>query len=178
MYICFMATALLLDIKESKENLKKLLKKQPEHLRDRIRMLLVIKLSSEALNKNALAEKVGVNHNSIQWWRTLYRKGGLSKLLEYNRGGYKKPLITPEVHQKLKERLHNPHQAFRSYEELRSWIDEQFIPGINYHTVNKYVKRHFGTKLKVARKSHIDKDEKAVEVFKKTSRITGRRSTK
>jgi CBS domain containing-hemolysin-like protein len=40
---------------------------------------------------------------------------------------------------------------------------------INYHTVNKYVKRKFGAKLKVARKSHVNKSEEAVIEFKKKS---------
>lgn len=49
---------------------------------------------------------------------------------------------------------------------------ENFISGgINYHTVNKYVKRHFGAKLKVSRKSHIKKDLNAVESFRKNFRI-------
>jgi hypothetical protein len=41
--------------------------------------------------------------------------------------------------------------------------------GINYQTLNSYVKRHFGAKIKVARKSHINKNELAVDTFKKTS---------
>lgn len=50
-------------------------------------------------------------------------------------------------------------------------MDRQaFCSGIKYHAVNKYVKRKFGAKLKVARKSHIKKDEKQVEEFKKNSR--------
>jgi hypothetical protein len=50
------------------------------------------------------------------------------------------------------------------------WIKDNYIPsGINYQTINSYVKRHFKAKLKVTRKSHIKKDEKAVESFKKTS---------
>jgi len=32
-----------------------------------------------------------------------------------------------------------------------------------------YVKRHFGAKLKVPRKSHIRKDKEAVATFKKSS---------
>jgi len=70
----------------------------------------------------------------------------------------------------IEAKLTHPDEAFRSFEELRQWIDEHFVPGINYHMVNKYVKRKFGAKLKVARKSHVWKDKQQVEEFKKNSR--------
>jgi hypothetical protein len=41
--------------------------------------------------------------------------------------------------------------------------------GINYQTINSYVKRHFGAKIKVACKIHINKNELVVVTFKKTS---------
>ena len=71
------------------------------------------------------------------------------------------------MHQAIHRRLTSPKDAFTSYVDLINWIVENYIPnGINYHTVNKYVKRHFGAKLKVSRKSHIKKDENAVDTFK------------
>jgi transposase len=173
-----MAKAKEIDIKESVKDLKSILKKQPDHLRNRIRMLVLIKESEEPLSKNALADIVGVNHNSIQSWRKLYETGGISKLLEYKRGGYKPAMIRGKILKKVEERLNDADNAFRSYAELRQWIDDNFIPGINYHTVNKFVKRKFGAKLKVTRKSHIDKDEQAVEAFKKTSDHSKRRNRK
>lgn len=162
-----MAKAKDIYIKETVQELKSILKKQPEHLRNRVRMLMFIKESKEPLGKISLAKIIGVNHNSIQSWRSSYTTGGIKKLLEYKRGGYKPAMIRGTILKKVEERLNNPYDSFRSYEELRKWIDDNFIPGINYHTVNKFVKRKFGVKLKVARKSHIDKDVKAVEAFKK-----------
>ena len=38
---------------------------------------------------------------------------------------------------------------------------------MGYHAVNKYVKRKFGARLKVSRKSHVLKDPAAEVVFKK-----------
>lgn len=165
-----MANALNFTIKETVAELKKLLAKQPDHLRNRVRMLIVSKKSQNPLGKNVLAEKVGVNHNSIQKWRKKYVSGGVTNLLKYNRGGYKPSLINAHVHKKIEAKLTNPKEAFRSFEEMRQWIDTNFIPGINYHTVNKYIKRKFGAKLKVARKSHVNKDEQQVNEFKKNSR--------
>lgn len=171
-----MAKAKEIQINESVKELKTILKKLPDHLRNRIRMLIVIKNSETPLSKNALADIIGVNHNSIQLWRQKYMAGGIKKLLEYKRGGYKPAMINGDVLKKLEERLSEPYDAFRGYTELRQWIDDNFIPGINYHTVNKFVKRKFGVKLKVARKSHVNKDVQAVEGFKKTSNYSKARS--
>jgi transposase len=138
-----MATALRFKIKQSETQLRKLLNNQPEHLRNRVRMLLVCKKSKRVLSKHSLAEIIGVNHNSIQSWRRMYVKGGIDKLLEFNKGGYKPSLINAAAHKAIEKKLNNPNNAFRSYQELRRWIDERFVRGINYHTVNKYIKRKF-----------------------------------
>ncbi|HEY0299080.1 MAG TPA: winged helix-turn-helix domain-containing protein [Arachidicoccus sp.] len=56
------------------------------------------------------------------------------------------------------------------YVELQEWIEKEFQKEVKYNTVLKYAMRHFGSSVKVARKSHVKKDEQAVAVFKKTSR--------
>jgi transposase len=52
---------------------------------------------------------------------------------------------------------------------LHKWVEKHLIEGINYNSLRHYVKRHFGAKLKVPRKSHIRKDKEAVATFKKSS---------
>lgn len=164
-----MANSLIVSVKESMADLKAMHKKQPKHLKQRVEMLMVIKRNEVPLSKTVLAEKVGVNHNSITKWRRAYNKGGIKKLLEFKRRSNKKPIITPEVDKAIEKKLKDAHAPFRSYTELVEWISNHYIKGINYHTVNKYVKRKYKTKLKVARKSNIAKDENAVVAFKKTS---------
>lgn len=161
-----MAKALPIVIKESLLELRKELKKAPHHLKPRMQMLLAIK-EGKASSKRGLAEAIGVDPNSIQKWRTTYIKTGLTGLLAFAGGGKKKSLINRTAHDAIEQKLTNPKEAFTSFVQLQDWISEEFVPGINYHTVNKYVKRHFGAKLKVARKSHVLKDEQAVEAFKK-----------
>lgn len=166
LYLCCMAHPLQLKIKEPLSVLKRLRRQHPQHIRSRLQMLILLK-EGKASGKRGLADALGVNHNSVQTWRTAYKKGGLTALLKFERGGYKPSIITPDAHRAIEKRLKNPMEAFSGFEQLRRWIDEHYIPHINYHTVNKYVKRHFGAKLKAARKSHIQKDEQAVEEFKK-----------
>ena len=164
-----MAKPLSITVKETMEELKKLLKSSSPHLSPRIKMLIVIKCSSSALSKNDLANEVGVNHNSIQKWRGKYLKGGIKKLLDDGRIGFKPSVISKASHDLIRIKLNNPEGAFTSFVDLQSWVDTTLEKGIKYNTLRHYVKRHFGAKLKVARKSHINKDKRAVEAFKKTS---------
>lgn len=158
-------------IKETPGELKQLLKEQSKQtMRNRISMLQQIKQSNKSLSKNDLADLVGVNHNSIQKWRRLYETKGIKGLLEQTRGGKRREVITPLAHTAIEKRLKNLLDAFISFEELRRWVDEHYIPGIKYVTLNAYVKKHFGAKLKVARKSHVQKDLNAVDTFKKNER--------
>ncbi|TKK63929.1 helix-turn-helix domain-containing protein [Ilyomonas limi] len=166
-----MAKAKGIRVKETPQQLKQLLKQQSKAgLRNRIIMLQQIQKSKTALSKNELAELAGVNHNSIQKWRRLYETGGMSALLEHKQGGKRRAVITAVAHTAIEKKLKSPSDAFVSFEDLRRWVDMHLIPGIKYVTLNAYVKKHFGAKLKVARKSHIQKDMAAAEQFKKNER--------
>ena len=164
-----MAKAKSLNVTEDLGELRKLHKSAPLHLAPRIKMLLVAKQSDQALSKNELAEQVGVNHNSIQQWRSKYVRGGMEELIKDGRVGFKPSVISKQVHQQIKVKLNNPQGAFTSYKDLQQWVDRDLVKGINYNTLRHYVKRNFGAKLKVARKSHVKKDKEAGELFKKTS---------
>jgi transposase len=164
-----MANALKIIVKETLPELKKMLKSSAAHQSPKLRMLIIIKQSKFDLNKNVLADQVGVNHNSIQKWRKKYLSGGVEALLKDGRIGFKPSVISKEAHEQIRLKLHNPEGAFTSFKELQHWVDAHLVKGINYNSLRHYVKRHFGAKLKVARKSHVKKDNQAVQAFKKTS---------
>jgi len=117
--------------------------------------------------KLELASALSVSPNTIQLWRNSHREGGLDQLLSEKRGGKKKAQITPSVHQQIEKRLSNPREGFKSFKEAQQWINETFGLKMQYHAVNKYLKRKFSVKPKVGRKSHINKDAAAIAVFKK-----------
>jgi len=164
-----MAHPQLLIVRESVKELRQLQKNQPASIVKRIAMLIELKKSSVSISKRDLAVRIGVNHNSIQKWRTLYRKEGINAIVTHNRVGFKPSLINEKEHKQLEKLLSNPTNGLRGYKELLDWVEKEFSKKIKYTTLFEYVKRHFGTKIKVARKSHIKKDKLAVEAFKKTS---------
>ena len=164
-----MASALEVKVKQSVNELKALYKTVPAHHKHKVQMLLIMKQSDSDLTKNELASLVGVNHNSIQTWRKKYVTGGIDVLLSDGRIGFKPPLLTKKQHAKVLVKISNPQSAFTSFKELQTWVNHTFKTNINYNSLRHYVKRNFGAKMKVARKSHIHKDEDAVESFKKSS---------
>jgi transposase len=163
-----MANALKIIVKETLSELRKMLKSSSAHQTPKLKMLIVIKQSEVDLNKNELADQIGVNHNSIQKWRKKYQAGGIKSLLSDGRIGFKPSVISKEAHEQIRIKLNNPEGAFTSFKDLQHWVDDQFKKGINYNSLRHYVKRHFGAKLKVARKSHVKKDKEAGHLFKKT----------
>lgn len=153
-------------VSESLDVLKEAKKKQIPAKHKRVEMLVLIKKGTH-LTVGDLGTALGVAQSTIQTWRGNYKKGGLALLLEDGRGGKRPAQITAEAHKVLGERLSSPTGAFRSFGEARDWINSEFGLDMGYHAVNKYIKRHFGAKLKVARRSHVDKDPAAPAVFKK-----------
>lgn len=163
-----MAKALEIKVKESLTQLRQLQKGQPNK-RLRIQMLVLIKEKKQQ-TKDGLASALGVSNKSIHIWRHNYLKGGIELLLEDKRGGNKVAQITPAMSLRIEKRLSNPKEGFKSYVEAQQWINEQYGLSMEYQAVNKFLKRKFNTKLKVARKSHIDKDAADEAVFKKSAR--------
>lgn len=156
-------------VKESLVDLKRLLKTSRPIIAPRIRMLIELKQNEDqGISKRELALRIGVNHNSIQTWRTTYIKGGIKLLQSHKKIGFKPSVFTREEHTAIEKKLKNPKNGLRGYVELLSWIEQEFKKQVKYNTLLKYSIKNFGSKVKVARKSHIKKDNTAVEAFKKT----------
>jgi transposase len=160
-----MPKKIIVTVKETLKELKQLQKTIPQKTK-MIGMLLLLKKHPLSTKLN-LSVQLGVSDKSIQVWRDNYLKGGIDLMLEDKRGGYKKPAINAVANQKLANRLNNPKEGFRSFIEVQQWLATEFGIEMNYHAVNKYVKRKFGARLKVSRKSHVLKSPADEAVFKK-----------
>lgn len=163
-----MAKTVVLTIKESIADLKTIYSKAPVHLRPRYKMLLL--MAKGQTSSQELAAKIGVSRNSIATWKRFYNEGGIDQLTSDLRGGDYKSNISADDKRKIEQKLSDPKNAFTSFAEAQAWLKSELGIDKNYHAVNKYLKRNFGAKLKVGRKSHVKKDEAAVAVFKKPTR--------
>ena len=166
-----MLQPLSVPIQESISQLRALQKRHPNKYKT-LQMLVLLKQQGD-LSKDKLSLLLGSSDKSISIWRKQYLAGGIAELLVDNRGGKKPGKITVAVHKKLSERLTNPRQGFRSFIEIQQWLLTEFGTEMEYHAVNKYVKRKFGARLKVSRKSHVLKSPADEAVFKKPVRKTG-----
>jgi transposase len=167
MYI--MAKAKIIHVKELVKELKALQKGQSLTIIKRLNMLIELKKNgTNGVSKRQLAKLIGVDPNSIQKWRAIYLKEGISGIVSHGRVGFKPSLITKDEHKKIEKKLNQPKDALRGYKELVQWVKNELGKEIKYTTMVEYAKRHFGSKIKVARKSHVLKDDLAVNAFKKT----------
>lgn len=165
-----MAKPIQLTVKESIKELKALQRGQGELLSKRIRVLIELKKhENTGISKRDLSAITGINHNSITKWRKMYLAGGISSLLVHGRIGFKKSIINEAEHKAMEKKLKDPKNGIRGYVELVDWLNTKFNKDFKYITVLKYATRHFGSKIKVARKSHVKKDKELVEAFKKSS---------
>ena len=166
-----MSQAKVFEIKESEQQIKSIMKGSIPLIAKRLHALLVFKRNqSSGISKRDVADEVGVNHNSIQTWRSLYIGGGIHALTSHNKAGFKPSVITSDQEKGLKEQLHKPDNGMVGFTELLAWFNSKFGTDINYKTFHGFVVRNYNAKLKTARKSHIKKDANKVEAFKKTSR--------
>ena len=166
-----MALPFQITVKETTQELRRLQRTSGELIAKRLLMLIEIKKHEKTgISKRELSRITGINHNSIVKWRNLYNLSGIEPLLKHGRvGGFKKSVVSKEEHKRIAAKLNDPQNGIRGYTELLQWVNEELSKDMKYITLVKYTERHFGSKIKVARKSHVKKDEEAVTAFKKTS---------
>lgn len=172
-----MAHPFQITVKETLGELRKLQRACGELIGKRVLMLIEIKKHEKTgISKRELSRITGINHNSIVKWRKQYNVSGIGPLLEHGRvGGFKISVVTKDEHGMIAAKLNDPKNGIWGYTELLGWVKTELSKDIKYITLVKYAQRHFGSKIKVARKSHIKKDADAVDSFKKTSPKSARK---
>lgn len=165
-----MANPFQITVKESIQELRKLQRQSGALVAKRLLMLIEIKNHEDSgISKRELSKITGINHNSIVKWRNQYNKEGIRPLLTHGRiGGFKKSVVSKGEHAKIEKKLNDPKNGIRGYRELLEWVNKELSKDMKYITLLKYTQRHFGSKIKVARKSHVNKEAALVDTLKKT----------
>jgi transposase len=155
-----------LDISESAETLKTLLKQQKTATgKERVQALYLLK-TKQVETVQHLAVVLGRNRVTLQRWLSRYRSGGLNQLLEVGKSTGRTPLIPVEVVERLKQELREP-EGFSSYEEVRLWLAAELGIQVKYDVVHNLVHDKLKADLKVARPKSNEQEPGAVETFKK-----------
>jgi len=156
-------------IKETIEELQILLKKE-KNIRNvkRLNCLLFIK-ESKFLTRQELSDYLGHHLRTIERWLNRYQSGGIQGLF-YPESRNSAPTAIPiEVQKGLAEQVADCDKGFASYVQAQQWISDTYSVDIEYNTVRQHLIKYHRTKIKSPRKSHIKKDEQAVEAFLKTT---------
>ena len=152
------------EILESAEELLDMIKKEKKgRFRDRLRLLWFLK-TGEAESMSRAAEFCGISYPTAMEWFRRYEIGGIAELLCLKTVPGRQRAISGEMLEDLKKRLSEP-KGFRSYDEIRMWLMDEYNLDIPYKTVHKTVRYYLGAKLKSPRPSHVKKNEKEVREF-------------
>lgn len=161
-----MSGVIKIDITESLAELKELLSAQKSgKTKERLQVLYWLK-SGLSQSVDELATRVGHHRTTVSRWLSLYRTGGINKLLNIKKSTGRKPMLDQEIEKCLVEELKEP-EGFTGYEEVQKWLKAFFGVEMSYTGVHKMVRYRLKAKLKVPRPSHIKQRKGAIEEFKK-----------
>ena len=109
-------------IKQSKQELLFLLKKQKSH-KNHQKLNCLLHLKRSTFNKlDDLAKSQSISSSALDKWIKLYRDQGIDALLAPIQGKRTSNIITAEIHQGLKERLQSRDNPFLGYWDAQGWI--------------------------------------------------------
>ena len=163
-----MALPIIIVIQETEKEIKQLIKTSIPFIAQRLRVLLIFKQHElTGISKREAATLAGVCPGSIQTWRSLYLSEGIKGLMQHNKIGFKPSVFTSEEHDKIKAKLNDPNNGLQGYVKLNEWVKKEFKKEVIYRTLVNYCVTNFHSSVKVARKSHVKKDENMEEEFKK-----------
>lgn len=143
-------------VTESPDDLKALLKHEPDRQKRQRLHAHYLFASSQATTRQEVAQMLGVHRQTIGRWMSCYATGGLSSLLDIYVAKGKQPSLPVSVIADLERQLRQV-QGFASYEAMRVWLLKTHQITIKAKTLQKFVRRRFGARPKVARPSDIKK---------------------
>ena len=160
------------EIKESLEALKSLQGKQPNLiLEKKVEALRLTKLK-KFKTQEELSSHLLIKRRTLSRWLKTYREEGISILLKKTERPRPSKLISQELHKAIEAKLADAENPLLGYTDAVRWVKTEHGVSIKYAWLRKYMIKHFKTKLKVPRKSHVKKDPKAAEAFLKTPYLT------
>lgn len=159
-----------LEIHESQEELKELLRTQKTASdKERVQLLYLLK-SEQAQTLQQAADLLGRHRVTIQTWARNYREGGLQQLLSHKPHPGAPSTLPQWAEIQLKQRLEQP-EGFESYGAIQEWLATELGIEAPYKTVHKWVHYRLKASHKVRRPQGDKQDEtqekskKGVDVF-------------
>ena len=130
---------------------------------------LIFLKSEEYIGLEGLSTDLKVSLSTVRRWLNNYKEVGLSEYLKKDTRKRPSSVITPEIHEGLKERLEDSKNSFNGFWDAQQWIKQTYGVEVNYKTLWSHITHKLNGRLKVPRKSNIKKDKEAEVDFFKTA---------
>jgi transposase len=162
-----MAGVYKLEIQESVEELKQLLRVQTTATgKERIQVLYLLQ-TQQAKTVQAAAAMLGRNRVTVQDWLQRYRDGGMDALLSRKKPSGRPRKLPQWAVSALSKRLQDP-EGFESYQAICDWLKNTLGLSVPYKTVHKLVYQQLGGLPKVPRPQSVEQSKEQMEAYKKT----------
>lgn len=140
-------------IKETIEELKKMLKTERHSKRQTRLQALYLIVTKQAKSRGQVAQLLGKHRNTISDWLSLYEQEGLAKYLEIYCPSGAPPKISEAVVAEIKAIL-GTEKGSRTYKEIHQMVVKQHKIDIHYSNVHHLVRYKLEAKAKVPRPSN------------------------
>lgn len=162
-----MAGIYKLEIRESAEDLKQLLRQQKVvSSKERIQLLYLLK-TEQAKTVQDAGRLLGRHRVTLQQWLRRYRERGLDGLLERKTRSGRPRAIPQWAEVALQKRLRS-RQGFDGYQEICDWLKTQLGIEGKYKTVHQLVHYRLQSSPKIPRPVSMEQSSERMEAYKKT----------
>lgn len=159
-----MSGVVRIEIRETTEELKTLMRKEKDVLRhEKLQVLYWLKTQTIDSVLSA-AVRLGKHRTTIQRWLSSYRSGGIAELLSQKPRSGRPRIMNAQIVDKLEQELSEP-EGFSSYKEVHQWLTSCCDVPVAYRTVHQWARYRLKGKLKVPRPVSEKQKLGAVEEF-------------
>lgn len=140
-------------IKETAEEIRVMLKSEPQVKRQNRLQALYLIVTKQAGSRSKVSKMLGFNRNTISDWFSLYAAEGLEKMLEIYKPDGVSAKIPEAVVEEIKQILAT-EKGFRTYKEIHQMVVEKHRIKVGYSTVHNLVRYKLAAKAKSPRPSN------------------------
>lgn len=137
-------------IKETAEEIREMLKSEPQVKRQNRLQALYLVLTKQARSRSKVSTMLGFNRNTISNWFRLYEEQGLEKMLEIYKPSGAKAKIPRAAVEEIKVILET-EKGFRTYTEIHQLVVNKYETEIGYSAVHRLVRYKLEAKAKSPR---------------------------
>ena len=145
-------------IKETEEEIREMLKNEPQVKRQNRLQALFLIVTNQAKSRYSVSKLLGFNRNTISDWFRLYEEGGLDKLLDIYHPPGAPAKITEDVVAHIKEILAT-EKGFRTYKDIHQMVVKTHQIEVGYSAVHNLVRYKLKAKAKSPRPSNPKKTQ-------------------